>query len=64
MFKKGDKVVQVQAAPITGTVSGFSLCQETGAVHVLVDYVDEAGEAHTRHFLQEQVSAVPEVAAG
>ena len=57
-FKKGDAVAQVVAAPIKGVVTGFALDQETGDVHVLVEYTDAAGAVHTRHFRQDEVVAV------
>ena len=55
-FKNGDKVVQVIPAPISGTVVGFALDQETGEVHVRVQWDDEAG-VHERHFAQTELAA-------
>ena len=56
-FKKGDKVVQVQPAPISGTVTGFALCQETGEVTLAVEYPAGDGESHLRYFKQSEVAA-------
>lgn len=63
-FKKGDKVVQVLPAPIAGEVTGFSLCQETGEVHALVQYQDANGNPQTRHFRQDDLAAAPAAAPG
>lgn len=59
-FTKGDKVSQVQPVPITGVVDGFSLDQETGAVHVKVKFKDAEGNTHIRDFLHDDLEAVSE----
>ena len=57
MFKKGDKVEQVLPAPITGTVAGFDVDQETGDVLVRIEWTAEDGGSHARHFHPEQLKA-------
>ena len=57
-FKKGDKVSQVLSAPIEGEVAGFALCQETGEVHVKVEYKDADGNVHERHFKQDELTVI------
>lgn len=59
-IKKGDAVVQIQPAPIKGTVTGFGLCQETGGVSVKVEYTDAAGEKHERYFANGEVAKAEE----
>ena len=56
MYKKGDHVTQALPTPITGTVTGFALCQETGAVHLKVEYIDADGVTHSRHFLESELT--------
>jgi hypothetical protein len=60
-FKNGDKVRQVPAALVTGTVVGFALDQEEGQVHVKVEWVDANGDTQSRHFDQDEVELVPVV---
>ena len=55
-FKKGDKVKQVQAAPIEGTVEGFAIDQETGESQILVSY-SKGDEQHRRHFKADELTA-------
>jgi hypothetical protein len=57
-FNKGDSVIQIQPAPIIGKVTGFSLDQETGAVHVKLEYEDADGNMQTRDFLEEDLASV------
>lgn len=57
-FKKGDKVVQVMPEPIIGTVEGFGLCQETGAVSMRVSFTGPDGEMHERFFKGSEVALV------
>ncbi len=54
-FIKGQEVTQVLPTPITGTVEGFALDQNTGAVTVLVSYVDADGEVQNRYFQQSEL---------
>ena len=54
-FKKGDKVCQVVPAPIQGEVVGFSLCNETGEVYLVVAYTNADGEQHSRQFRQSEM---------
>lgn len=56
-FKKGDTVEQVHPV-VKGQVTGFVLCQETGEVHPIVSYVDEAGNVHEKQFHPDQLKAV------
>jgi len=55
-FKKGDQVQQVMPAPVSGTVDGFMVDQETG--DLLVHVVDASGET-PRYFKEEELQAVP-----
>ena len=57
MFAKGDSVVQVMPAPIKGTVSGFSVDQETGKVLVGVEWPDADGSTHSRYFDRAELEA-------
>lgn len=58
-FRKGDKVVQIQPAAISGEVIGFDIDQETGERLVLVAYAD--GDAkHERHFSESHIAKVAE----
>lgn len=61
MFKKGDNVAQIVAAPITGQVQGFSVDQETGAVQILVGWTDSDGNVHTRYFNDDEIQAAPDI---
>ncbi|WP_342617223.1 hypothetical protein [Rhodoferax sp. GW822-FHT02A01] len=63
MFKKGDKVVQVLPAPIEGSVAGFDVDQETGAVQVRVEWPDADGSIHAQHFREDQLKAVEDAPA-
>ena len=56
-LKKGDKVKQILPAPITGTVTGFALDQETGEVHAKVEWT-EGEDVHSRHFKQDDLEIV------
>jgi len=58
MFKKGDKVAQIQAAPVQGVVAGFDIDQESGDVQVRVEWPNEDGGMHVRHFPQDQLEAI------
>ena len=55
-FAKGDSVVQV-VTPISGTVQGFQVDQETGALLVLVEWTDASGLAHSRYFNATDIAA-------
>ena len=57
MFAKNDSVIQVMPAPIKGTVSGFSVDQETGKVLVGVQWPDADGSTHSRYFEQAELEA-------
>ncbi len=54
-FKKGDAVVQI-VAPISGTVDGFQVDQESGELQVLVSYTDASGETHQRYFKADDLT--------
>ncbi len=54
-FKKGNAVRQAFAAPICGTVVGYAACQNTGDVHVIVEYQDTDGVTHQRTFVEDQL---------
>lgn len=56
-FAKGSSVTQVVAAPFTGTVIGFSVDSNTGAVLNLVSYKDAAGNTQQGYFTDAQLSA-------
>lgn len=58
MFTKGTKVEQVMPAPITGVVTGYAVDQETGEVDVRVEWQDEDGSTHAKHFKEAQLKAV------
>lgn len=60
MFTKDQKVSQILPAPITGTVGGFALDQDTGEVIVLVNSTDANGTVHSRYFKQTEVEATAE----
>lgn len=63
MFKKGDAVVQVVAAPISGHVTNYEVDRETGVVLVQVTYLDADGVTnHARYFQPTELAAVPVVA--
>jgi hypothetical protein len=53
-LKKGDSVRQILPAPIVGKVAGFHADQETGALQVCVEFV-ENGETRTRYFDASQI---------
>lgn len=52
-FKKGDAVEQI-VVPITGTVGGFQVDQESGDVLVLVNY-KLGGVSHSRYFKESDI---------
>lgn len=54
-FVKGQKVEQL-VAPITGTVEGFQVDQETGTLQVLVGWTDADGD-HARYFSENDLTA-------
>jgi hypothetical protein len=58
-FTKGQKVVQVQPAPIEGTVVGFGVDQQTGAVQIQVEWVDADADGtphtHARYFTVDEL---------
>ena len=56
-FKKGAAVAQV-VTPIQGTVTGFSVDQETGDTQVKVEWSDADGE-HARYFKEAELAANP-----
>ena len=56
-FKKGDVVRQVMPAPIEGTVTGFSVDQETGKVLTLVEFKDAEGDVAENYFQPDQIEA-------
>lgn len=58
-FKKGDLVVQVQPAPIMGSVAGYAVDQNTGALQIFVEWSDDAG-VHSRYFKPEELMLKPE----
>ena len=58
MFKKGDKVIQVMPASVTGEVASFAVDQETGAVTVKVEWADNEGVVHSRHFNADELALV------
>jgi len=60
-FKKGDSVVQV-VTPIAGTVQGFQVDQETGALLVLVGWTDADGD-HARYFEESHIAPAATPAA-
>ena len=55
-FKKGDAVRQV-VKPIEGPVLGVAIVDDV--VQYEVGWTDDAGEAHSRYFTEEQLDAVP-----
>lgn len=55
-FKKGDAVVQI-VQPISGTVEGFQVDQESGELQVLVSWVDDSGETQSRYFKATDIQA-------
>lgn len=57
IFPKGTQVEQI-VNPIKGTVTGFSVDQETGEVQILVEWTDTDGD-HSRYFTQDQLQALP-----
>ena len=64
MFQNGDKVTQIVQSPITGTVCGYGLDQQTGAVSVNVAFTDSDGSEHTRYFqVTELQAAEPTITA-
>ena len=60
MFKKGEKVTQVQPKAIAGVVEGFAVDQETGELNVRVAYADEQEDQHVRYFKEHELQATPE----
>ena len=56
-FKKGDAVRQIMPAPIAGTVTGFSVDQETGTVLTLVEFIDVDGDVAENYFQPDQITA-------
>lgn len=62
-FTKGDEVVQILPAPITGTVAGFDVDQETGARLVRVEWADADGHAHAKYFREDEIGKSEAVAA-
>lgn len=52
-FAKGDPVKQI-VLPISGTVAGFQVDQETGDVLVLVQWIEDDVE-HSRYFTQDEI---------
>lgn len=56
-FTKGQEVVQVLPAPITGTVEKFSFDENTSEITVLVAYKDANGNEQTRYFKQSEITA-------
>jgi len=57
-FNKGDAVVQILPAPISGVVGGFDVDQETGDVLVRVDWMDADGHEHQKFFKADEIEAV------
>jgi hypothetical protein len=53
---KGTKVTQVLPAPFQGTVIGFSVDGNSGAVLNLVSYTDANGKAQTGYFTDDQLA--------
>lgn len=62
-FAKGDAVAQVLPAPVTGTVAGFDVDQETGARLVRVEWVCDEGHQHAKYFREEELAKSEAVAA-
>lgn len=58
-FKKGDLVVEVLPAPVSGMVTKFDVDQETGAVQLLVEWADANGDMHGRFFKESELAAAP-----
>lgn len=56
MFTKGQEVTQIVPAPIVGTVTGFSVDQETGAVQVQVEWLDANGSVHVKYFNENEIA--------
>lgn len=60
-FTKGQQVIQVLPPAIAGTVAGFSVDQETGAIQVRVEWASEDAEgavhAHERFFTGDELTA-------
>jgi len=57
-FKKGDPVRQI-VVPLSGTVAGFQVDQETGDRLVKVEWTDAAGDQHARFFKEDEIEAAP-----
>lgn len=55
---KGTAVNQVVQAPFTGTVVGYSVDANTGAVLNLVNYTDADGNAQQGYFTDAQLAVV------
>lgn len=66
-FKKGDVVRQVMPPPVTGTVVGYSVDQETGDVQVRIEWSekDADGVDHvvSRYFTDAELEPVEAPAA-
>lgn len=56
-FAKGDVVAQV-LKPITGTVTGFQVDQETGELLVKVEWTMEDGSTNERFFKDDEIEVV------
>ena len=57
-FTQGQEVVQIVAAPITGTVEKFAFDENTGEIVFLVSYKDAEGEDQARYFKESEIAAV------
>lgn len=58
-FRKGAIVRQKLPAPIQGTVTGFSVDQETGTTIVIVQWRAPAGDDASRAFSESELELVP-----
>ena len=58
-FQNGAAVVQVQSAPITGTVVRFAFSETDGSIQYIVGWTDAAGQAHERASTEDQIAEAP-----
>lgn len=56
---KGTQVQQI-VTPISGTVEGYQVDQETGDVQYLVTWTDADGDECSRYFKADEIEAVAE----
>jgi|GEM_PF-5176988 hypothetical protein len=62
MPKKGTLVRQIMPKPVVGTVTEYTICQETGKAQVRLVWPDEDGDGieESRWFSIDQIEEMPE----